>query len=1781
MAKVQNNFIKSKMNKDLDARILPNGEYRDAHNVQVSKSEGAEVGSLENVLGNISVLNLPNFTNTGGLKCIGNFPDEVNSTVYLFFTNNNLNSYDPNADHFIVSYNTQSEVSRILVRGAFLNFSKLNIITGVNILETLLFWTDNRNQPRVIDVSLANPTNSENPTYYTVEDNISVAKYNPYQCMELYQKSLLASGSATPYETTMKDVSSKFLPNGGLGFKTGAYTGAADITLNAGSTIGDIVNPNGPYGTSSTIGYIPSSGGDIQIITGARLSTSTPPSYDSNANAWTITITGGTFPSVPANETYEIIINPNPYYNSTFSGDKDYLESKFVRFSYRFKYQDNTYSIFAPFTQIAFIPKQDGYFMYVKENGVQDVDDQAEAYRSTVVYFVENKVNDINLRIPLPYINYDMQTALKLKSVDILYKESDGLTVKAVETIPVIDIINQAGTCLIKGDQPATPGVISAGTPINVDTIKGKLNVGDVIKGVNIPDNTTVVSFNPDNANNPIAGSVTLDKDIPSPGLQDNSFIIVGDINYFNYNYKSTKPTKTIPESELIRVYDKVPVKALAQEVAGNRVMYGNFLNKIDPPDFINYNVACTEKSIFSQMEIGASWVGSAGAIGAGTTIQITLNKLQDPPLGLFPGMVITSTTFGVTIPANTLVTSTDNLGQTGSGTQVANITLDQDVIFPSGTVVFIFEPGGPTENTVSTIEYPNHSVKTNRNYQVGFVLSDRYGRQSSVILSNNKRKITVNNISYAGSTLYSPYIDESVDKDEWRGNSIKLLVNEPIRGSIYNGDTTSLNYNPLGWYSYKVVVKQTEQEYYNVYLPGIMSGYPEDELAEIGKTSHTVLINDNINKVPRDLAEVGPEQKQFRSSVQLFGRVENTSTVIIDTNPGASTTQYYPDTNSDTVSTIATAVDLFDYNPIDPLQPNYFPQFYSLDSNPLIARISTESKIGQTSQVNYAPAAATVDPTQGNTATATVKLANIVGSITVGDLVFGGDLPEGVYVGSIAGIGLTPPEIILKRQGSNYDVVLGTGTNLVFTPSINPTTGPPFELARPGIQYLAVYETEPVESLLDIFWETSTSGLISDLNSAIINNQLNPGAANIGGFNDDVFNEGLSPQSNILASPFRLVNDFGEDITLTPTQIANGDGLFLIDVEDGTGESVYMGFVSTPTATADYFRLVDTSIGNTGIGPWQIITTSSADATINFYDNIFYMYNADGENTNPLRNFTFYFNAVVDGQVSQLTAQADLKNVAPYFQTVTQISSTIPGSPLTYPNIPISPNIITCEALREEQYVLSVTSKNGAHNSNLDQLDKAYVGYTNFTPPSPYIYRQKIGSFAQDAPDAILDGEPIFSLTPQGTLINRMYQNPTLQALTYYVIIRVQDAGDFQDVIIEVDMSLDIPTDIIKNQVAYTNDGNENFAWNPGWPTNLPTSNIKIWAGGSSTALISGPYIPFTPKVLGQPYTLINTSGGGIPGLLPSQQGYYIYAGGFFNTTYPGVPGSSGLQAWSRESFSLTEYSGVDSSLPLDSPPIILPWDTPNSYNHKIIRTSDSTVLNFAGTTPIQVYTIGTVTAISTTSGAMTSNSVSVIDISIDSGNVPVPMMRPWFGPADGSLPTAPPQTWWNWLPPNDGNTDDSMIVLGITGNNDTSVVALSNGDYRITINANITTGSSALPDAAVGNKLYLFGGMINTMGRMADWWGQPNGNSIYGSPWYFDQDLNKVLTMFHYSPWCGLGPIQPISEDSWKDSCPTECVHDGGSGSQDLGDNYLQSTYAGVPCDVEDYSNLNWELT
>ena len=118
-------------------------------------------------------------------------------------------------------------------------------------------------------------------------------------------------------------------------------------------------------------------------------------------------------------------------------------------------------------------------------------------------------------------------------------------------------------------------------------------------------------------------------------------------------------------------------------------------------------------------------------------------------------------------------------------------------------------------------------------------------------------------------------------------------------------------------------------------------------QLLEIGKTSHTVLINDNINKVPRDLSEVGPTQKQFRSSVQLKGRVENQNSG--DSSGVFWNKPYFPTREGSTVSTIASNNDLFNGDGVAEYIPSQ--EFYSIDSDPFIARISTTKQFGVTEE--------------------------------------------------------------------------------------------------------------------------------------------------------------------------------------------------------------------------------------------------------------------------------------------------------------------------------------------------------------------------------------------------------------------------------------------------------------------------------------------------------------------------------------------------------------------------------------------------------------------------------------------------------------------------------------------------------------------------------------------------------------------------------------------------------------------------------------------------------------
>ena len=85
MPEIKNTFLKGRMNQDLDSRILPEGEYREAINLMISRSEGSTVGEFENVLGNTLISTI---SSTKNKSVIGHVIDQTNNIVYLLISLN-------------------------------------------------------------------------------------------------------------------------------------------------------------------------------------------------------------------------------------------------------------------------------------------------------------------------------------------------------------------------------------------------------------------------------------------------------------------------------------------------------------------------------------------------------------------------------------------------------------------------------------------------------------------------------------------------------------------------------------------------------------------------------------------------------------------------------------------------------------------------------------------------------------------------------------------------------------------------------------------------------------------------------------------------------------------------------------------------------------------------------------------------------------------------------------------------------------------------------------------------------------------------------------------------------------------------------------------------------------------------------------------------------------------------------------------------------------------------------------------------------------------------------------------------------------------------------------------------------------------------------------------------------------------------------------------------------------------------------------------------------------
>jgi len=461
-----------------------------------------------------------------------------------------------------------------------LNFDKENLITGINIIDDMLFWTDNVTEPKKINIprSIEGTSSTGNTSTKLVnkaldidttnnvtalqENHITVIKKAPIS--PLIMKMITDRAEGVNYSGMFKvsgddDGTSSFIsPEGTYDF--GAFEVGDVFMIRVESDLNDEIdfelnefshfNGNSvrknlwkggtkivikEYDEDGDAPSIPISDYSIKGVVRASWENFFKygegiDSIDSNGDSRNpngyvqcqiqITAIDGFPPGADVGETRKYAID-------VFKETEKLFEFKFPRFSYRYKYQDGEYSPIAPYTQVAFHP---GSFDYQPKKGFN--------------LAMTNRVTTVLLN---NYVTQDMPK--DVVEIDLLYKEDASPNVYVVETIK----------------------------PIN-----------DIFSGEN--------------------------------SWENNSYELKSDIIH-----------SVLPSNQLLRPYDNVPRKALAQEVSGNRIIYGNYLQ--------GYDIASNEGVRFSPtFKVKISDTNPKNGIDSGDTDRVSIKSiksLRDYQLGV------------------------------------------------------------------------------------------------------------------------------------------------------------------------------------------------------------------------------------------------------------------------------------------------------------------------------------------------------------------------------------------------------------------------------------------------------------------------------------------------------------------------------------------------------------------------------------------------------------------------------------------------------------------------------------------------------------------------------------------------------------------------------------------------------------------------------------------------------------------------------------------------------------------------------------------------------------------------------------------------------------------------------------------------------------------------------------------------------------------------------------------------------------------------------------------
>jgi hypothetical protein len=560
MPEIKNTFTKGKMNLDLDERLVPNGEYKEALNIQVSTSDGSDIGSVQNILGNTS---LETIITDVSYRCVGSIGDEKNNKLYWFITNDTTSAimeYDVDLAKVLEADPTSGVIPTIPILvdldNSVLEFDIGNQITGINVLDNFLFWTDGVNEPKKINIENFRTNDHSDLTANSdmfvngasvgnvKKEHITVIKKRPTQAptMDLVYvgQELSSSGVlSTAIDFNSYSVGSNvtialtlntFVAQGsGTGLVLD-YTDVSGTVTTAGTLSSDLYDAL-PYGFAEDDVLLLSDPTEIGVLPGNAQVRMLITSVNPTAQGFT----SGTGPDV---FVQTIVVKILSIDSNTPAGDVIYdfqvedlndllFNTSFPRFSYRYKYEDGEYSAFGPFTQVGFA------------TGEFNIHPTREPYNSAM----ENRVKQVKLR---EFVTHDIPDSVV--EIDLLYKPDNSTNVYSIDTVK---------PKLANGSD-------------NKEWVLYDLNGTTEITGPTLPNGST-----------------------PTTASNTGCYII-----------KTENIYAALPSNQLLRPWDNVPKKAQAQDFTANRLVYGNYTQNLNLGSYNNSLTLRPEERTFGDQVV-------------------------------------------------------------------------------------------------------------------------------------------------------------------------------------------------------------------------------------------------------------------------------------------------------------------------------------------------------------------------------------------------------------------------------------------------------------------------------------------------------------------------------------------------------------------------------------------------------------------------------------------------------------------------------------------------------------------------------------------------------------------------------------------------------------------------------------------------------------------------------------------------------------------------------------------------------------------------------------------------------------------------------------------------------------------------------------------------------------------------------------------------------------------------------------------------------------------------